>query len=331
LQGISRQSLTIAADVAAYPHPAIHQQYMETCVRHYSYFEQNSRHIEKALGNFVRFAHSSNIKVRAQAWLLFLRFVRHLRAQLGNVSQNIVKAIEDLLVIKAELPSDSDGDDTSSNQDDSSADTQYNSQLHLFEAVGCLASAPSVPMDTQVMLARSVIDTLSGSIQQHVGSAVSGDARSILQVHHCIMALGTLARGFSDWVPGTSGQPVVEQISTEFTRASETILMALDALKGSEEVRTAGRAAFSRLIGVIGFKILHTLPQWIDGLLAPSSSRDEVATFLRLLDQVIFGFKTEIYSIMDGLLTPLLALLSRPLVQMMRFSWENFDESTSTF
>lgn len=275
-------------------------------MRHYSYFEQNSQHIEKALGNFVRFAHSSNIKVRAQAWALFLRFVRHLRAQLGNVSQNIVQAIEDLLVIKAELPTDSDADDVSSNQDDASADTQYNSQLHLFEAVGCLASAPSVPMDTQVMLARSVIDTLSGSIQQHVGPAVNGDARSVLQVHHCMMALGTLARGFSDWVPGTAGQPVVEQISTEFTRASETILIALDALKASEEVRTAGRAAFSRLIGVIGFKILHTLPQWIDGLLAPNSSKDEVATFLRLLDQVIFGFKTEIYSIMDGLLTPLL-------------------------
>lgn len=279
---------------------------METCVRHYSYFENNAQHIEKALENFVRFAHSNHIKVRAQAWHLFLRFARHLRAQLGNVSQAIVQAIQDLLVIKAELPEDGDIDDVSSNQDDKSADTQYNSQLHLFEAVGCLASAPAVPVETQVMLARSVLDPLCASIQQHVPAAANGDARSTLQVHHCMMAVGTLARGFSDWVPGTSGHPVVEQISNEFQRASETILVALNALKASEEVRTAGRSAFSRLIGVVGFKSLQDLPRWIDGLLAPNSSKDEVATFLRLLDQVIFGFKTQIYDIMDNLLTPLL-------------------------
>jgi exportin-T len=303
---ISMMTVMIESDVASYPHPSIHQQYMETCVRHYAFFEQNPQHVEKALENFVRFAHSNNIKVRAQAWHLFLRFVRHLRSQLGSASQNIVRAIEDLLVIKAELPENDDADDVSSTQDDAAADTQYNSQLHLFEAVGCLASSQSVSIDTQVMLARSVIDTLCTSIQQHIGAATSGDARAVLQIHHCMMALGQLARGFSDWIPGTSGSPIIEQISNEFTRASETVLVALDALKASEEIRTAGRGAFSRLIGVIGFKILHELPRWIDGLLAPNSSKDEVATFLRLLDQVIFGFKTQIYSIMDTLLTPLL-------------------------
>lgn len=48
------------------------------------------------------------------------------------------------------------------------------------------------------------------------------------------------------------------------------------------------------------------LPRWIDGLLTQTSSRDEMALFLRLLDQVIFGFKSEIYSILDTLLTPFL-------------------------
>jgi len=71
-------------------------------------------------------------------------------------------------------------------------------------------------------------------------------------------------------------------------------------------VRTAARFAFARMIGVLGFKVLEQLPQWIDGFLAESSTRDEMATFLRLLDQVIFGFKTQIYTILDTLLTPLL-------------------------
>lgn len=89
-------------------------------------------------------------------------------------------------------------------------------------------------------------------------------------------------------------------------QVSEATLVALESLKTSFNVRTAARFAFSRLIGVLGSRILPQLPRWIDGLLTQTSSRDEMALFLRLLDQVIFGFKAEIYSILDALLTPFL-------------------------
>lgn len=276
------------------------------CVRHCAYFDTHAQSIPKVLENFVRFVHSDHIKVRTRSWHLFLRLVKHLRSQLSNVTETVVRAIEDLLVIKAEISEESNDDDMSSNQNSQSADTLFNSQLFLFEAVGCIASANSVPIDTQVMLARSIIAPLSSGVEQHLGAAVGGDERAILQIHHCIMALGTLAHGFSDWVPGTSGSPVPDRVSEEFLNASNVILVALGSLKGSMFVRTAARFAFSRMIGVLGFKILQQLPQWIDGFLAETSTRDEMATFLRLLDQVIFGFKTQIFDILDTLLTPLL-------------------------
>lgn len=56
----------------------------------------------------------------------------------------------------------------------------------------------------------------------------------------------------------------------------------------------------------MGIGMLPLLPRWIDGLLSASSSKDEMAMFLRLLDQVVFGFKKEIYQVLDSLLTPLL-------------------------
>lgn len=290
----------------SFPHPAIHLQFMEICLRHAPLLEQQTQYIPKILESFVGFVHSDLVKVRARSWHLFLRFVRALRAPLSNMSANVVGAISDLLVIRAEISEDSSNDDMSSNQDSQSADILFASQLYLFEAVGCLASASSVPPETQVTIAQSTITPLSSDIQAQVNVAINGDERAILQIHHSIMALGTLARGFSDWVPGTAGTPVLEQVSLEFMRACEPILMALGALKISMTIRTAARFAFARMVGVLGFKVLEQLPIWIDGFLADNSTKDEMATFLRLLDQVIFGFKTQIQDILDTLLTPLL-------------------------
>ncbi|KAL4866170.1 hypothetical protein BDV12DRAFT_199490 [Aspergillus spectabilis] len=103
------------------------------------------------------------------------------------------------------------------------------------------------------------------------------------------MALGTLARGFSDWMPGTVSATVqlpAPEVSEAFAQVSEATLVALESFKASFTIRTASRCAFSRLFGVLG--------------------AHEMALFLRLLDQVTFCFRGEIYNILDTLLTPFL-------------------------
>ena len=281
---------------------------MEICVRYCAFFEHHTNLIPHTLESFVRFVHSNHIKVRTRSWYLFHRYIRHLKAQLGRVSESIIHAIQDLLFIHAELPQDSADDDMSSEENYQSADAVFSSQLYLFEAVGCIASAPSVPVEQKVLYAQSVMNPLFADIERHMGAANGGDQRAVLQVHHDIMALGTLARGYSDWNPNmaSSGPPPAPEVSQEFLKASEAILLALEALKSSMDVRSAARFAFSRLIGVLGARVLQQLPRWIDGILSQSSTKDEIATFLRLLDQVVFGFKTEIYGILDSLLTPFL-------------------------
>ncbi|KAF2142036.1 uncharacterized protein K452DRAFT_326579 [Aplosporella prunicola CBS 121167] len=286
--------------------PVIPLQYMEICVRYSAFFEQNSSLIPRVLENFVRLIHTSHPKLRLRSWYLFFRFVKTLRSQIGTVSQTVIQAIGDLLAIKAELPDDNDDDDMSSEDNATSPDAVFNSQLYLFEAVGCISSPPTVPVESKIMYAREVMNPLFGQLEQNLGPAKSGDERAILEVHHLIMAIGTLARGFSDWMPGASGAPPANEVSEEFVRAAEVILVALESLKSSMTVRTSARFAFSRLIGVLGSRVLQQLPRWIEGLLSESSTKDEMATFLRLLDQVVFGFKAEIFAMLDTLLTPLL-------------------------
>ena len=281
---------------------------MNICVRYGSFFEKHTQYITTVLETFLELVHHPVMKVKTKAWYLFQRYVRLLRSHVGPLAETVIQNLSDLLTIKAEAPPEANGDDMSSDDLESSADTIFTSQLYLFEAVGSICGAHSVPIDKQVHLCQSVMLSTFSDIEQTLPTARMSDERAILQIHHDIMALGTLARGFSDWasISTLSNNPPAPEIQAVFGRVAEATLVALESLKTSFNIRTAARFAFSRLIAVLGSQILPQLPRWIDGLLAQSSTNDEVALFLRLLDQVIFAFKTNIYEFLDSLFTGLL-------------------------
>ena len=296
----------VQSNAGSFSHPAIQLQYMEICVRYSSFFEHHVNYIEGALQNFLQLAHHSGLKVRTRCWYLLQRFVRQLRSYVGHAADAMVQRIVDLLVIRAELPNEDDED--MSSDGDSGSDSAFTSQLYLFEAVGCVAGATSVTPDKQVQLLRVAMQPLFSDIQQNIQPAQRSNEQAMLQVHHNIMALGTIARGYSDYLPGGASQsPQLPQDARQaFSQVAEATLLALESLKTSFQIRTAARFTFSRLIGIVGSPMMQELPRWVDGLLTDSSSRDEMALFLRLLDQVIYGFRSEIYDFLDGMFSGLL-------------------------
>lgn len=224
-----------------------------------------------------------------------------------NVAETVISALGDLLPIHAEIEQEGDGaDDMSSEDREGSADAIFTQQLYLFEAIGCICSISSIPPASQALYVRSAMTPLFMEMESNLSAAKSNDERAILQIHHDIMALGTLAKGFADVNLGSSIEGSPPEVSEVFGQAAEANLVALEALNFSINIRTAARFAFSRLIGIQGSQILPQFPKWIDGLLTPNTTKDELALFLRLQDQVIFGFKTEMYGILDTLLTPFL-------------------------
>ncbi|PVH95891.1 Exportin-T [Periconia macrospinosa] len=302
---VGMMSSMVESDLANYPHPAIQLNYMEICVRHHQFFEQNPHLIPKILQNFVSLTHHTHVKLRSRSWYLFQRLVKHLRSQLGNVSYEIIQAISDLLTIKAELPEDST-DDMSSDDEDQSVDALFDSQLYLFEAVGCIASSNTVSTENQKLYAQTIMTPLFNDLEQTLPQARNGDERSILQIHHIIMAIGTLARGYSDWNVSSNSELPQSVVSEEFAKASAAIHVALKSMNSSIKIRNAARFAFSRMIAVLGARLLQDLPSWIEGLLTLSSSMNEISTFLKVLNQVIYTFKGEISGILDTVLAPLL-------------------------
>lgn len=274
-----------------YPHPSIQLQYMELIVRYISVFELHKELIPRALESFVSNCHSSHVRVRTRSWYLFQRFVKTLRTHIVDVAPTVIHAVRDLLEIKAELSED--GDDGMSSDDGTKNDATFDSQLYLFEAVGSLSSSTSISPERQVIFAREIMSPIFADIEKHLSLVQNGNSRVVLQIHHDILALGTLARGFSDWAPATksSAPPPNKLVSDEFEKVAEAVLVSLETLHNFFPIREAARFAFSRMVGVLGPRLLPTLPRWINGLLSKTSSKDEIQLFLRLLEQVIHGFK----------------------------------------
>ena len=293
---------------------------MEICVRHVAFFEQHHEQIPVVLQQFIGFLHSGDTKVHLRSTHLFFRLVKHLKSQIGSAAESVIDAVRDLCVIDARIPEICAEEDMSSDGS-SSDDTAFSSQLHLFEAIGCMSSVTPVP--TQVRLAKSLITPICEDMEHYTSIVANGDDRAFSQIHHLIMALGTYARGFSDWVPGSSSNPVASEVSDEFMIGSSQVLLALESMNSSFLIRAAARFTFARMIGVLGFKILEQLMEWIEGFMGEESTKEDMANFLRLLDQIIYGFKTQFTDILDALLTP---LLSRVFMALQRPTTGTDDE-----
>jgi exportin-T len=285
---------------------------MENCVRYASVFEAIPQHIGTVLENFVRLIHHDHIRIKSRSWYLFLRFVKHVRQHVGDVAEQVIEAISDLLPIKAPAPDDDNDEDMSSDEQDNSEAALFTKQLYLFQAIGYLSSSSNIPAEKQALYIRTIMGNLFADMEQHLQLAKTGNGQALSQIDHLVLALGTVAQGFSEGMPSASAssgsgrrQSPDKLVTDEFARTAEAILVALGQFNTSLNIRTACRSAFSRLLGILGGNMLPQLPQWIEGLLSESSGKDEMAFFLRILDQVVFEFKGEIYDVLDQLFAPL--------------------------
>ena len=296
----------VGNNIALHPHPSVQIRFMEVAVRYHSFFDKQPDFIPQVLDGFVNLAHSGHTKVRYQAWNLMLRFIKSVKSHMAPYSKQAVQALLDLLVISAELKlvneDESDGGET--------RDVRFNSQIYLFEGIGCMISVlPDV--SEQKAIIGPVTDLLKPVYASAIGPATERNPQAILQMHHVITAWATLARGTSDWTPNSSLTPPSEELAIAFVDAMECTLRALEIprLNEQEDIRNAARFAFPRLLGVLGSRMLPQLPRWIEGLLSKNSTKDEMSSFLRILEQVVFGFKGDIYPVMDRFLQPLLERL----------------------
>lgn len=299
------------SNISAFPQPAVQLQYFECSVRYATFFSARPDSLVEALAPYLdwRGIHHERPSVRHRVDYLFLRFVKETRDQLRpNYVHGILESMQDLLVVNAKLPVVEPNEDIL--EEAVKQSTEFDHQLHLFEACSVLLRQLKNDPSDQLMLLKALADPLSKqlreAVQQHQTN--KGDIQAIVQVHHLFFALSNLAKGFPDL--NTNSNAKVDDAPpwmSVFKNVTEQILSALAVgnLNNYRVIRDAARGAFSRMVATTGLVVLPYIPSLLNALLLQVSA-SELMDFLSFLGLVVNKYKTDVESVMDELLTPLL-------------------------
>ncbi|KAG0254528.1 pre-tRNA nuclear export protein [Actinomortierella ambigua] len=320
--------------VSAFPHPSVSANFFEIVCRYSNFFEVRPDCIPEALEAFVdaRGLHHANPANRARAWYLFWRFSKDLKQKLARYVETVLTNIQDVLTTEASLPPVLGPDfDLATNKD-----AMFETKTYVFEAVGLLISQESIPAQKQFEYLSVVVSPFLSIIQENltacqairrsnvgiVGGNVPVDAKSLVyqelmlvwSLHHRLLALGSIAKGFPDVTTkkitsssGGGGATVVggSPYSPVFKQVAEMTLVGLETLSRFEVIRSAARFTFGRLISCMGQDVQPYIPTLIRYLLQ-ECSMTELIDFLPFMSQMAHKFRsTNIWPVLNEVLFPL--------------------------
>ena len=172
---------------------------------------------------------------------LFHRFIKEGKNGIPpEIALSLIGGIRDLLIIQVELPELEDPDQQDLLTEAINSPGIFESQLYMFEAVGTLVNILYRNPKEQASLLQSIVKPLMDELSINLQSSTK-DTRNVLaivRVHHIIMALGNIAKGFPDYpspVPeGYIGPPL-----DVFGQVAQAILVCLGAMNVVKVVRDA--------------------------------------------------------------------------------------------
>ncbi|GAK64103.1 ARM repeat-containing protein [Moesziomyces antarcticus] len=293
----------VQSNVSSFPHPAVQLQFFECLVRYSNFFAARSACVSDALPAFLdwRGVHHEKLGVRKRVNYLLYRFVRDLRAVAAvplDYVQRLLQGLQDLLVVRAELPEVAPDEDPLEKATGHAG--YFDSQLYLLETSGILISLLNTAPQEQLVLLKAISEPLSEQMRQAVQAFQRNaqDLTSVLQVHHLMLALSSLSKGFPDVNPN-SAQPEPQWVGV-FKAITEQVLLSIGAMNSFAVVREAARGAFARMVSTCGKAVLPYIPGLIDALLSEVTSQ-ELVDFVNFLSLVVNKYKDDVKPIVDQL------------------------------
>ncbi|KAG2734726.1 hypothetical protein G9P44_002732 [Scheffersomyces stipitis] len=290
-------------------HPKIQIGFFDIVVKHYNFLNAQSSQQSLILRILEIFTSplglfNENEKVRLRSWYSFFRFVKLTKPSLNNTAfvENVVIKLQPLLVIKAELPTTDEDDDVVENGN-------FSSQLYLYESIGLLISLLSTDlMNHKIKFIDLVFQPLFNDLENCVSSSEQVKLNQPLismQAHHCLMALGTFARGYDHDFQNKYS----EEIRGKINNAAQVVLITLENFPKNELIRDAARFSFARFIPILKNQINIHLAKFVTLVLAANNLKiSELTDFLSFLGQIVHNYKDDdnIYQLLNNLLTPLI-------------------------
>ncbi|KAG6879880.1 pre-tRNA nuclear export protein [Termitomyces sp. T32_za158] len=311
----------VQSGVVSYPHHAVSLQFFETVSRYTDFFKIRKECVIPTLEAMVdrRGLHNENLTFRLRLYYLFHRFIKEAKNDIPpDLSASIAQNILDLLPIQVEIQEsdESEGDPIA----DAVKSSTFDSQLYLYETAGILCSLLFRSPEQQTALFLSLVQPLLDELSINLQASTEGvqGIIPIVKVHHIIMALGNISKGFPDYPLSTASTisdghtlPPLEVLG----QVAQAILVCLEAMNVHKVVRDATRFAFARLIATAGPSVTHFIPPLMTHLLAHFEP-SELVDFMNFIGLLIHKLQKDMFDVLDQLIGPLnthiTALMSQP-------------------
>lgn len=189
---------------------------------------------------FLRGLHSSEPTLRSRVYYLFHRFIKEDRHDISaDLAVSLLESMQDLLSIQVEIPEIEDPLQQDILTEAVASPGLFESQLYLFETAGTLVSLLFRTPDRAGALLLSLVKPLLEELSEGLRS-VKGpdDVLPILKIHHIIMALGNIAKGFPDF-PSPIPEGYILPPLDVFREVAQAILVSLEAMNVFKVVRDA--------------------------------------------------------------------------------------------
>ncbi|CEL55488.1 Exportin-T OS=Laccaria bicolor (strain S238N-H82 / ATCC MYA-4686) GN=LOS1 PE=3 SV=1 [Rhizoctonia solani AG-1 IB] len=304
--------------ISAYPNNTVAIQYFETVGRYGDFFKVRKQYVGGVLTTLIdaRGIHHPKESVRRRVFYIFYKFIKECKLEipLEHVT-TIIDNMRDVLVVRAELPEPESSEQDLLSEALGSAGL-FDSQLYLFESVGTLVSLLDKEPEKQAAVLESVTNPLLASLQQSIQTPVNGpqDILPILQAHHVIRALGSVAKGFPEATQ--TAQESIPAWILVLKQVAEAVLVSLENMNQHRAIRDASRFAFARIIASTGSNITQYIPVLMNRLIRQSQPV-ELVDFLSFLSFTVHKLQNEIFNVLDELISPLsthiFELLARPV------------------
>ncbi|KAJ7650297.1 armadillo-type protein [Roridomyces roridus] len=308
----------VQSNISSYPHRSVALQFFEAAARYPDFFKVRKNCIMPTLEAMVdaRGLHNPDASHRSRVSYLFHRFIKEIRNDVPeDVVANIADSLRDLLPIEVQLP---DGEDSESQDllSELVKNSAFDSQLYLYETVGALTSllykTPDRLAPMLLSFVKPLMSELSDNLQAYRTKG-SQDLIPIVKVHHVIMALGNIARGFPEY-PSPVPAGYIPLPVDAFGEVAQAILVCLESMNTFRDIRDASRFAFARVMATTGTSVTHFIPQLMASLLTQFEP-SELVDFLNFIGLLIHKLQADLFPVLDELIGPLSAHITRLLTQ----------------
>jgi hypothetical protein len=191
--------------------------------------------------------HNPDASHRSRVSYLFSRFIKEVKSDIpADVAVNIASSMRDLLPIEVQIPDAEDSDSSADLLSEAVRSSAFDSQLYLYETLGILCSllvkTPPELAELLLSFVKPLMSELSDNLQAYRAKGCQ-DLIPIVKVHHVIMALGNIAKGFPEY-PSPVPPDYVPFPVDVFAQVAEAILVCLEAMNVLKDVRDAVKSIF---------------------------------------------------------------------------------------